>query len=272
MGSPGAEPAAPPADPPPSRVSALLSLGVRLAGGGAFAISGYVAAALILVVTIAVALVLGHRGSDALADVPGVAARFLAWGAGVTLAFGASSRAFRRDRDDGIRALLTARGASARRYVTACLGGVALVLALVVGGGTLVVGAVALGVAGAGRIALTTRGVVDAVAYALVFAATFGPFAVATLGARSRGAGYGVFLVLLVLPEVCSRYTDRLLPRSWAGLDSLPGMIAAAGSAVVSPFDGPRFARAVVALALVTIVAVGVVHAEVAATDRRSAP
>jgi hypothetical protein len=255
-----------------SRAPALLALGVRLAGGGLVALFAYGVAALVVVASIAVALVLARRGSDALADVPGAAARGLAWGAGVTLAFGASSRAFRRDRDDGIRALLAARGADGRRYVTACLVGVSAVLALVVAGGTLLVGLVAMAVAGGGRVGMTARGGLDAVVYALVFSATFAPFAVATLGARSRVGGYGVFLVLLVVPEVCARWIDLLLPRAWAGLESLPSMIATFGNAVATPFDGARLARAAVALAVVTGLAVGVVHAEVGAADRRSAP
>ena len=52
----------------------------------------------------------------------------------------------------------------------------------------------------------------------------------------------------------------------------LRAILGSVAHAVASPFDGARLARALVALAVIVIVAVGVVHAEIAAVDRRSAP
>ena len=132
------------ASPFASSFRPLLALGAELARRGVLAKIAVAVAALTTIAASIVAVVLGRRGGTApIHLVPAVAASALAWGAGFLLAFGSAAHALRRDREDGIQHLLVARTASLRAYVAARVLGLALVLAGVVGGGTLVTGVIA---------------------------------------------------------------------------------------------------------------------------------
>ena len=122
--------------------------------------------------------------------------------AGMMLAFGAALRAVRRDREEGVSALVRARGASAGRIRARARRGPR---------------ARARGRRRAAprssraaspqprwrgrRCPLRTRGS-RRWSYALAFAATLGPVAMAALGARTRAGGYLTLLAVLVLPEL----------------------------------------------------------------------
>jgi hypothetical protein len=183
------------------------------------------------------------------------------------LAFGAALRALRRDREQGILALVRARGASLEAYVRGRVGGLVLVLAATVGGATLVaaLAATSVGTASPGE---QVRAGAGALAYALAFSATMGPIAMASLGARTRAGGYLTLLTVLVVPELLSPWTSALLPSDWRELTSIPAALDAVRAGVMGPIGaGVRAARAlaglgaVVAISLV-VVAVRVGHAE----------
>src|SRR5207253_3056800 len=89
-----------------------------------------------LAAAVAVGMAFAERGAHA-ARVPTTASLIIAWSAGVMLAFVASLRAIARDREDGVVALLRARGVSATAYVRGRIAGLVVVLALTVGGATL---------------------------------------------------------------------------------------------------------------------------------------
>jgi hypothetical protein len=247
-----------------------LALGVWLAARGgtsgfAFALAGLGA------VASAVAALALHRSSGPLeaAALPAVASSGLAWSAGITLAFGASMRAFARDQDEGIVALARARGVSPSRYAVERIVGLAIVLAVAVGGATLVASLAALWAAGLS--AQHARAGAGALAYALAFAATLAPVAMATLGGRSRAGGYLAFLALIVLPEVLAPWTVKRLP-GWHELTSLPAALAAVRSGIVTPAaNGAALARALTALAALAVVSCLFAVSRVRAADRQVA-
>ncbi len=116
------------------------------------------------------------------------------------------------------------------------------------------------------------RSSVGAIAYALVFAATLGPVAMAALGARTRAGGYLSLLAVLVVPELLARFTDRLLPRGWHELTSIPEALAAVREAVAHPvLSGAHGARALAGLLAVIALALLVVAARVRTADGPSA-
>ena len=142
---------APPSDPvrPPRAIRtpvglfSLLALGMSLARRGILPVASI---AICVSTTFALSLVTGvlsSRGPQAPAhDVPLLASSALAWGGGFLLAFAAAAHALRRDRAEGIRALFVARTTSLRGYLLARVGGLAVLIALCVAGGTLVCGLV----------------------------------------------------------------------------------------------------------------------------------
>jgi hypothetical protein len=136
-----------------------------------------------------------------------------------------------------------------------------VILALALGGGTLVAGLAATAVAGGARHAVA-RASVAALVYALAFAATIGPLAMAALGARSRAGGYFGLLAVLVLPELLAPWTGALLPKGWRELTSIPAALEALRIGVQSA--GPAVlhaARAAVALVAVALGSLLFVHA-----------
>ena len=232
------------------RPSGALALGVWLASRSALAkVSLVVAAAGALAATGAA---FGMRGAKTLETLPEIASLGLAWGAGTTLAVGASLQALRHDREQGITALARARGVRKTAYAGGRVAGLVVVLVLAVGGGTLVVGLAATAAA-VGDASTVTRAAAAAIAYAVAFAMTMGPLAMAALGGSTRGAGYLALMLVLVLPEMLAPWTKELLPPGWRELTSLPAALDAVRAGVRS--GGPAIAHAArAALALVAVV------------------
>jgi hypothetical protein len=228
-------------------------------------------AALTVLVAIAGAFVVARGGPRPPLDrVPSVAASALAWGAGVLLAFAASVHALRRDREEGLTSLLRMRGAPLRTYVWSRVGGLTLLLLVVVAGGTIVCGLAATLVATRSGVALRAlQGTFASLVYAIAFAFTVGPLAMAALGARSRAGGYMWLVAVLIVPEMLAPLTQTLVPSGWAELVSIPGALAALRGALMP--SGVRLWMAVKALFVLTIVAGVCVAIVVRAADRARA-
>jgi hypothetical protein len=238
-----------------------LALGTWLATRGALVRASLAMAALGALGSIAAAV--ATRGTPALSSVPGIASMAFAWGAGTTLAFGCALRAIRLDREHGVVALARARGVGASAYSGGRVGGLVVVLLVAVGGGTLIAGLAATAVAG-GAAHTVVRASAAALVFALVFALTMGPVAMAALGGRTRGGAYLALLGVLVLPEVLAPWTQRLLPDGWHELTSIPAALEAVRAGVLSP--GPaslHAARAMVALLAVVAASLLVVRTQV---------
>jgi hypothetical protein len=193
---------------------------------------------------------------------PTTASVIIVWGAGVMLAFGGALRALARDWEDGTIALLRARGIAASSYVGARVGGLVILLVLAVGGATLVAALAASAVARPPLAAVRTG--LSALAYALAFAVTMGPLAMAALGARTRAGGYLTLIAVLVVPELAASWTSALLPSGWNELCSVPAALEAIRAFILSPRgSGAHVARAVAGLAAVVVVSLAVVRARV---------
>jgi|HubBroStandDraft_1064217.scaffolds.fasta_scaffold29762_2 hypothetical protein len=246
-----------------------LAFGIWLASRGGLVAAGFVLSAVGAVVAVVEAVAVGRwRGA---AEVPVLAAHAIAWGAGVTVAFGGALQAIRRDRLEGVVALARARGAGAADYVRGRVGGLVTVLAVSVGGGTLAAGIAATSAAHPALPA--ARSTFGAMAYALAFAATLGPVALAALGARSRGGGYAVLLAVVVLPELIAPWTSALLPHGWFELTSIPAALDAVATGAASPARAAmHLARAIAMLAAVVGVSLVVVAAQVSRVNVRDAP
>jgi hypothetical protein len=109
-----------------------------------------------------------------------------------------------------------------------------------------------------GPVSAVARSSAAAVVFALFFAATIGPLAVATLGGRSRGGGYLGLLTVLVLPELLTPWTKDLLPAGWRELTSIPAALEAVRSGVQAA--GPASVHAARAAAgLVAVVAASLI-------------
>jgi len=244
-----------------------LALGTWLAARGAMAGLG-IALAIVGALASVVAAV-AVSGNVAAAELPLVESSAIAWSAGVILAFGAAVRALRHDREQGVAALVRARGASVGGYVRGRVGGLVVVLAVAVGGATLVAGIAATSVAHPPLMAVRTS--VAAIVYALAFAATLGPVAMATLGSRTRAGRLLTLLAVLALPELLSPWTGALLPHGWHELRSIPAALAAVRAGVVAPTAmAVPMARALAGLAAVVAVSLVVIAARVRRTEATS--
>jgi hypothetical protein len=202
--------------------------------------------------------------------VPLVTSSALAWGAGFLLAFSSAAHALRRDRTEGVQHLLVARTTSLRAYIIARIGGLAAVIAVVVAGGTLLTGLVAVAASvKAGGLPRTLQATGASVVFAIAFAAVVAPLAFAALGARSRVGGYFFLLFVIVLPELFAGLLDGLLPDSLLEVLAIPSALSALRSAL-SPgsFDVLRTMRALVAIALWILFASFLVRRTVAMLDR----
>jgi hypothetical protein len=237
---------------------ATLALGVSLAARGGLAGASIVLAVVAGVVAAGAAL--ASRGGGA-ARIPTMASVFIAWSAGVMLAFGASLRAIPRDREDGILTLLRTRGVSAAAYVRGRIAGLTIVLALAVGGATLAAGIAATAVVHPAGAAL--RESAAALVYALAFAFTLGPVAIAALGARTRAGGYLTLLGVLVLPEALESYSARILPPGWHELTSIPAALGAVRAGVLAPHASASAFRALAGLVAVVLISFAVALARV---------
>ncbi len=242
----------------------MFALGVWLA-----ARSGLVRASLLLSALCAlgsISAATATRGSPVAREIPAVASIVLTWGAGMTLAFGGALRALRRDREQGVIALARARGVSATQYAVGRVAGLVCVLAIAVGGGTVVAGLAATAVTGA--TSAGARASAAALVYALAFAGTMGPLAMAALGGRTRAGGYLTLMAVLVAPELLAPWTRMLLPDGWDELTSIPAALEAVRRGVQSTSpSGEHMARAVVGLAAVVAASLVVVRARVPDPD-----
>jgi len=236
----------------------MFALGVSLARRGVVAVVSLAIAGLTILVLIIVALALGKRGGTApIHAVPLIASSALAWGAGFLHAFGVAAHALRKDRTDGVRHLLIARTTNLRGYVLARVGGLAALLAIVVGGGTLLCGLVAvLMAARVGAVPKTLHATLAAFVFALAFSAVVAPVAFAALGARSRMGGYLFLLGIVVLPEMLASVLSGIVPESITEVLAIPSALATLRASIAPGTVNPlRFVRALVALAIVVGIA-----------------
>jgi len=251
--------------PGSSSARAVVALGFFLARRGVTAAFGLALTVASVVGFGGAALFVARRGRPlALVEVPLLASTALAFGVGVLFAFAAATRAFRRDEDDGVRALLRARGVSTTGYLTGRVAGLAASLAVLVGGGSGVVGVIAT-LAARNRVAAlhTAQASLAAVVFAVAFAATFAPIALATLGARSRGGGYLALLGVLALPELLQPTLARFLPPGWVEVCSIPGALLALRGAIAPPAVDPlALSRALAAVLAIILAALLVVRIE----------
>jgi hypothetical protein len=207
-----------------------VAFGIWLASRGPLVAAGLVLAALGAVASIAVAIARhGQVGSR----LPTTASTAIAWSAGATIAVGGALRALRRDREDGVLALLRARAVADRDYLWGRVVGLATVIAIAVGGATLVAGVAAISSTRAPLPILQST--LAALGYALAFSATMGPVAMATLGVRSRVGGYLSLLLVLVVPELLSPWTSEILPQGWHELTSIPAALTAVRAGIARP-------------------------------------
>jgi len=233
--------------------------------------------ALVLAVAIAIgavaaAAVLAGRGAGgALVQLARATSTALAWGAGILIAVPASLQALREDGKSGVRALLIARGASRGVYARARVGGLAIVLAAVVGGGTLVAGGAAVLLASRAGVARgALEGLVASLVYAAAFALVLAPMSLAAFGARPPARGYARFLAILVLPLIFEPWLSGFVPPGWGELLSIPSALdALRASLPPDGFDGARFARAALVLAAFAVLCFALVLGEIAALDAR---
>ena len=255
------------ATPPRSR-PALWALSVKLARRGPLATLAIGISVVISFGGVVLAFVLARRGTAALEEVPTFVGSVLAWAGGVMLAFAASAHALRRDRDDGIRALIRARGGSLHSYLLGRVGGLVVVVGAVVVGGTLVTSIASTALASRAGIAAVAQASAAALLYAGAFSLTLGPVALAALGARSRAGGYLWLLGIVLVPELFEGWTSRILPAAWSDLGSIPSALAALRGALMPPgIDLAKVARAAVVIAVVIATALVIVRRQLGRLD-----
>lgn len=254
----------------PVGISSLLVLGMSLARRGSLPVASIVICIATAVVCALVTTILAARGPQSPAhDVPLIASGALAWGGGFLLAFAAAAHALRRDRAEGVRALFVSRTTSLRGYLLARVGGLGLLIALCVAGGTLFCGLV--GLAGAARFAGVGRmlqATLAGMVFSLAFSAVVAPVAFAALGARSRIGGYLFLIAVVMIPEAIVALMGASLPESVADVLSIPSALGALRSAF-SPgtVDLWRAMRAVVALSFVVAFAMFLVRRDAILVD-----
>lgn len=220
------------------------------------------------------ALAFARRGGDAPVEtLPVLTSSAIVWGGGFLQAVAVSAGALRRDRAEGIRHLLVARTTSQRGYLVARVGGLATVLAIVAGGGTLFVSAIAiLGATRTHALAVTLQSALSSVVYAVAFAIVIAPVAFAALGARTRVSGYFFLLIILVVPEMLGSMLASVMPSEVIELCAIPSALAALRSSIApGSFDAFRLVRALVALAVFATVAMVLVRRDVALVGREDA-
>lgn len=256
-----------------SKVRSLLSLGVNLARRGIMPVASIVICAVTSVFAAMVIVVLASRGApSSVQHVPLLASSALAWGGGFLLAFVAAVHALRRDRAEGVRALFAARAISLRGYVFARVGGLVVLIAMCVAGGTLLSGLVGLvglvAVDRAGGALRMLHATLAGVAFSLAFSVVIAPLAFAAVGARSRIGGYFFLIGVVSLPEVIVLAMGSSLPPSVADVLSIPSALAALRSGLApGQVDLGRVARAVVALSLFVAGAMALVRRDAIRVD-----
>ena len=256
----------------------MLVLGMSLARRGALpVVSIAICASTALALAIVAGLLAGRGPKSAAHDVPILASSALAWGGGFLLAFAAAAHALRRDRTDGIRELFVARTASRgglRGYLFARVGGLAALIALCVGGGTLLCGLV--GMVGAARVsgvASMLQSTIAGIAFSLAFAAVVAPVAFAALGARSRLGGYLFLLAVVIIPELIIAMMGASLPASVADVLSIPSALGALRTSLApGTVDLWRTMRALVALSFVVAFAMFLVRRDAVLIESQEEP
>jgi hypothetical protein len=228
-----------------------------------------VVTAFVTLVGMGIAVALTGRGSgEALAQVGAASSTLLAWTAGILVAVPASVHAFLDDRKNGIRALLRARGASSTAYAQGRILGLAIVLFVVVGGGTLLSGGAAFLLASRMGVAVHAFGtLVASLVYSAAYALVVAPLALAALGGRFRSGGYLRLVALLVVPELLQPWTSGLVPAGWGGVLSVPSALGALRASLLPGLDGAMLARSAVVLAGFAALSYAFVLAEIAAMD-----
>lgn len=254
----------------PRRAPAI-ALGILLARRGPLA----VVSMLVSVVTAAglalLALAFARRGADApVQGVPLLASSAIVWGGAFLQAVAVSAGALRRDRSEGIRHLLVTRTTSLRGYLLARVGGLATVLAVVAGGGTLLVSAVALlGATQTQALGPTLKAALGALLYSVAFAVVIAPVAFAALGARARVSGYFFLLLVLVVPEMLAGSLGARLPSEVTELCAIPSALAALRASIApGALDPLRLVRSTVALAVFTAAATLLVRRDLLLLER----
>lgn len=214
-----------------------------------------VLAALVLAIlgAIAAGVLTVQAGGGGALHAPALAAIVASWSVGIMVAFGGALRAVPRDAQDGVIALVCARGVRTRAYAYGRMFGLAWVVGTAIVLVTLVAGICAASVSTA--VLPVLKATCAALAYGVAFAATMGPLAMAALGQRSRAAGYLSFLAVLVLPEVAASLTAATLPAGWHELTSIPAALDAVRTGIESPRANGLHATRAIAI-LVAIVAI----------------
>ncbi len=254
---------------------ALLSLGISLARGRVLVRIAWVMAALMALVGAAVAAYLGREGRSApLPSLLVLASAVYAYGAGFLVAFAGATQAFRRDRDEGIRALVEAHGATRGEYLVARAAGLAIVVAVAAVGATLLTGVIAmLSAARLGLFVETGGALLAALLATALFSVVVTLVALAALGGRTRMGGYFFLLLVFVAPEGLSAWTSQLVPGGWGRLVSLPGILTAFQEALTpGTFDGALLARSSAALVAALLVGGLAVRAELARIEAEGRP
>lgn len=203
-----------------------------------------------------IAALMASRGRESSVVVVGASAEALAWFPGMLVVFTAALRALRADFDEGAISLALSRGVSVRDMARARVVSLGALVAIACGAGTAVV---ALAAAFAARSLPLSLAALHAGAAGILHGAAFGfvlaPVALATLGARSRGGGYALLVLIVVVPEF-ARFAIRSLPSEWIELLSIPSALDTLRRAL-SPghVDVARALAAFLVLALVGLLA-----------------
>jgi hypothetical protein len=244
------------------RFAPTLALGTWLAARGGHAVVGLALSAVGVVASTVAACVLRESTTGGTTALIALTSSAIAWSAGMMLAFLSGMRAIFRDQEDGVLALVRIRGVSAMQYARGRAGGLALLLAAVVGGATLVASlAIALVT---GLTASNLPAIAGALAYALAFSVTMGPLAIATLGGRTRTGGYACLVLVLFVPELLSSWTVAVLPTGWSELASIPAALSAARAGVSSPLaNAAPLLRALAVLASIVAISLIVIAARI---------
>jgi hypothetical protein len=249
----------------------LVLLGISLARRGILPVASIVICIATAIGLSLLAVVLAGRGSRSAApDVPLLASSALAWGGGFLLAFAAAAHGLRRDRADGIRGLFVARTTSLRGYLLGRIGGLAVLIAILVGGGTTICGLSAMAAAShAAAVPRILHATGAGIAFALAFSAVVAPVAFAALGARSRIGGYLFLVGVVMLPELIVMGMGSALPESIADVISIPSALSALRTSLApGTVDPYRAARAALALTLVVALAMFLVRRDAILIDQ----
>lgn len=196
------------------------------------------------------------------------------WGAGFLVAVGAALKALTLDVQDGYAALVRARRRTRRFGALARVLGSFVVIFAVTSGATLLVALTAFAGARSWPLAADIATSLGAnLAYTTAFSAMLAPVSIAALGARSRAGGYFTLLLIVVIPDWLSGWTERLLP-SWKDVLSIPGALAVLRDTIAfGPLDIERLARAgIVIVGVVVLAFVAASAQERRALERGGAP